>query len=373
MNLDKKEEHNSCELLRPSGDDLLHHSQDNCNTSLPKCQLDQEIEEKWNPKKLACEPLVLSYYRLGYDDKACHVSECGSFLEFAKTSESVRKELPAGAPSGSAPELLTSEAFKLRKANFCRDRLCPMCSWRRSYKIFGQVSRIMNVIGSEYSFIFVTLTVPNCSPDELISTLDKLSKGWDKFSRYKRIKSVIKGYFKALEITYNIRSDSFHPHFHIVFAVPKDYVHLRDYIKRDEWLFFWQKAMNDFSITQVDVRMAKDKKRNSKGVEAKKVLASAVAEIAKYAVKSGDYLFDNDFLTDHVVSYLVPALADRRLCSFGGVFKNVAHDLNLDDAENGDLVHLDPELRSDVAIQIYRYGWSCGAYKLIEIKDNYIE
>lgn len=369
MKFDKKEEHISCELIRPSCDDLLHPVQSNCNTSLHKSQLEKEIEEKWNLKKLSCEPLILSYLRLGYSDKASHVADCGSFLEFAKISDCVRKELPAGVPSGNAPELLTTDAFKLRKANFCRDRLCPMCSWRRSYKIFGQVSRIMNVIGSDFSFIFVTLTVPNCSPDELINTLDKLSKAWDKFSRYKRIKAVVKGYFKALEITYNQLADTFHPHFHVVFAVPKDYVHLRDYIKRDEWLALWQKAMNDYSITQVDVRMARDKKKNLNGLEAQKVLSSAVAEIAKYAVKSGDYLFEFDWLTDHVVSFLVPALADRRLCSFGGVFKIVAHDLNLDDIENGDLVHLDPELRSDVAIQIYRYGWSCGAYKLIEIKD----
>ena len=30
---------------------------------------------------------------------------------------------------------------KLKSANFCRLRLCPMCQWRRSLKMFGQVKK----------------------------------------------------------------------------------------------------------------------------------------------------------------------------------------------------------------------------------------
>ena len=30
----------------------------------------------------------------------------------------------------------------LDQVNFCKDRLCPMCAWRKSLKIFGQISQI---------------------------------------------------------------------------------------------------------------------------------------------------------------------------------------------------------------------------------------
>ena len=53
------------------------------------------------------------------------------------------------------------------------------------------------------------------------------------------------------------------------------------------------------------------------------------------------------------------------MTAFGGVFDDVSKSLQLDDIENGDLVHLDElELRSDVACLIRRFGWSSGAYKM---------
>jgi Plasmid rolling circle replication initiator protein and truncated derivatives len=229
----------------------------------------------------------------------------------------------------------------------------------------------MDQIANDYEFLFLTLTVPNCTADELVKTLNAMSKAWIRFTHYAPIKRILKGFFKALEITYNLKADTYHPHFHNVLAVPKRYFKEKDYLKRDEWLRLWQKAMNDDSITQVDIRRARGKIKGSEvsveGVEAVKALASAIAEIAKYAVKSSDYLFQSERITDKVVSVLVPALSGRRLCSFGGCFQEVHQALQLDDAEDGDLVHVNNELRSDLAVQIYRYGWSCGAYKLIEI------
>ena len=60
-------------------------------------------------------------------------------------------------------------------------------------------------------------------------------------------------------------------------------------------------------------------------------------------------------------------MKNRRLCSFGGCFDVARKQLQLDDCEDGDLIHVDgSELRSDVAYMVRRYKWSCGAYKLTE-------
>lgn len=311
--------------------------------------LKEEILKKFSPKREASELLSASYERIGYESKSERVKGCGTYLEFKK------------------PVSDNTEKWRLHSANFCRDRLCPLCSMRRTYKIFGQISQIMDVIEDKYAFIFLTLTVPNCDAETLYKTLNNMQEGFRKYIKYKPIKKAVLGIFKSLEITRNKKNGSYHPHYHNILAVDKNYFTSRDYIKRDDWLKMWQKAMKNPSITQVDVRKCKSDD-NKEGENAVKSLRSAVAEVAKYSVKSVDYLILNDpELTDDIVLTLSSALNGKRLCSFSGIFDEARKALKLDDCENGDLIHIDNEkLRADVAYMIRRYSWSCGAYKLIE-------
>ena len=363
----KKKELNGCEPLNSCVVDMVHnkHIQDNSTILAPKSQclqdvsaenqLEKELKEKFTPKKSMGEKLVFSYLRLGYDDKAEKVANCGTLLEFAKYSD---------------------EKYKLHRANFCRDRLCPLCAWRRSYKIFGQVSQIMDVIEKDYTFIFLTLTVRSCDGERLSELITRMNKAWAKFIKYSRIKKICKGFFRGLEITYNKETDMYHPHFHVIIAVPKGYFAHGDYIKQSEWLDMWRKAMKDPRILILDVRRVRSKDATSSGADmanALKSVGSAVAEIAKYAVKSADYLFESEQLTDFCVYTFTESLRNRRLCAMGGCFLEAHQKLQLDDTEDGDLIHVDGEIRSDVAIQIVKYGWSCGAYKLIAVEDKALD
>lgn len=335
---------------------------DSTNLSICQDSLTEELATRFTPKRKASEVLALSYLRIGYLNKSDRVLNCGTLLEFQRAEN--------------------ENEWKLSSANFCRDRLCPMCSWRRTYKIYAQISQIMNVIENDYAFLFLTLTIPNCSADELPKTIDRLQAGWQRLIHYKRFQTAVKGYFKALEVTRNTdrRSKSYntyHPHYHVILAVNPSYFKNKDYIKQAEWLSMWRKAMQDDSITQVDIRRCKGKDC-LEGAEAVKTLGSAVAEVAKYSVKSADYLGrmdKNGFLVapfpneeiDEAVLYLGAALHRRRLTALGGIFEETAKQLQLDDCEDGDLIHVDGSaVRSDVAFMIRRYGWSCGAYKLLE-------
>lgn len=359
----EKKELNGCEPLNSIRTDMALNSHHNSTILVPKSQeneLEKELSEKFTPKKKLSERLIMSYIRLGDDDpdylrKAENVVSCGSSLEFAKYSD---------------------DSFKLHRANFCRDRLCPMCAWRRSYKIFGQVSQIMDLIEKDYAFIFVTLTVRSCDGEQLSEYIDRMNRAWRRFIQYKRIKQICKGFFRGLEITYNAETDCYHPHFHVIFAVPKGYFNHKDYIQHDEWLDLWRKAMQDPKILILDVRRVRDKNATAAGAEMANTLksvGSAVAEIAKYAVKSSDYLFINERLTDICVYTFSESLKNRRLCAMGGCFQDAHKKLQLDDSEDGDLIHLDGEIRSDVALQIFKYGWSCGAYKLVEVIDKALD
>lgn len=334
---------------------LIDSSNFDYNTLSENKQLEttlKQISEKFESKKKKSLLLASSYERLNYSKRSERVKSCGTYLEFTEYASD-------------------DEKLHLTYANFCRDRLCPMCSWRRTYKIFGQVSKIMDVIENDYAFLFLTLTVPNVSASELPAKIDQMQKAFNVYMRYVSIKRAVKGYLRILEITYNRKSRTFHPHFHVIIAVAPSYFKKSDYIKRDDWLYMWQKAMKDFSITQVDVRRVKDK-FSSDCVEAVQSIKSAVAEVAKYAVKDSDYI--NPFskkLTDFCVETLLAAITKRRLIVFGGIFETVRKQLELD-PDDDDLIFVSPdgELRGDLALCVYRFGWSAGTYKLYSIENK---
>ena len=157
--------------------------------------------------------------------------------------------------------LTVSSDLKLTNANFCKVRLCPMCSWRRSLKIFGQVSRVMDYVEENYNYryIFLTLTVKNCYGEDLRDTLDLMTKSFNKLSERKAFKQAVKGYFRSLEITYNKKDNTYHPHFHMILAVNKNYfTDDRVYLSQEKWTNLWQSVLQVDYIPIVHVKKIKE-------------------------------------------------------------------------------------------------------------------
>ena len=311
----------------------------------------------WQGKKLRTIELAESYRRLGeeFKSKYFRVRDCGTFLEFKK--------------------YLNDNSMKLNQANFCKVRLCPMCSWRRSLKIYGQVSKIMNEVvkNEDLEFIFLTLTTRNCEGKDLSDTIDNIFKAFNIMTKREKYKKAIKGYFRALEVTHNLNVmsdwfDTYHPHFHIILVVNKSYFsNTKIYISQREWTSLWKDVLNVDYIPIVDVRRFKDS--NSKGIE------KSIAEAAKYSVKSDDYIIREDItneiietMTDDAVFILDKALAHRRLTAFGGILKEYHKKLNLDDMEDGDLVNTDnEELREDIDYILETYHWNVGYQQYLRL------
>lgn len=324
------------------------------STQISTCQesTEKELIEVFTPKRMFSELLSESFSRLSLDSRAYRTAQCGTILKFSH---------------GITDQGLDPHGH-LAEANFCRDRLCPQCSHRRAMKIFSQVSKIMTHMGNSFEYLFLTLTVPNCSPDELDNTLTRLFKAFDRLMKRRNVKRAVHGFFRALEVTRNDEHDTYHPHFHCVLAVNPSYFHKADYIPQSEWLQMWRDAYGDQSITQVDVRKAKPKKStfDELGNLVSNDLGSVVAEVAKYTVKSSDYIFPNDpEKTDRVINVLAGALKSRRLVQYGGIFKKLHKELNLSDPEDGDLINVTDELHPALAHIILTYSWSIGAYKLM--------
>lgn len=296
----------------------------------------------WSEK--ASKTRVLAdIYEIVNPSKAVRLRNCASFLDY-HVCENGKK--------------------RLVNANFCRVRLCPMCVWRRTLKIFSQTSAIMDVINNEfgYEYIFLTLTMKNCEPDDLSEAIDMMMNSWNKFSKYKDFKQAIKGFYRGFEVTHNLDPnskdyDTFHPHFHCVLAVNKSYFKSRDYLSQGKWTNLWAKALG---VTYHPVVHVKKIKGNT---------ALAVAEVAKYAVKDGDYIIpDDEQMTLKTVELLDRVLAKRRFVSFGGIFKDVHKRLNLDDPEDGDLImsRYTPDLPD---YKLITYVWHSGYRQYVKIKN----
>jgi len=313
----------------------------------------EEFTEKFTPKHENSILLSKSYHRLKDHKRADRIEQCGSLLKFSHDIDGYGEIDLKG---------------KLHYANFCRERLCPMCAWRKTLKSYSQVSQVMDIMPKGYRFIFLTLTIPNCTAEKLQETVSSLFKSWDRLCKNRRFKGQIKGFIRVLEITRNKKSKTYHPHFHCILAVKDDYFAGRNYISRNEYLKLWQKACDDDSITQVDVRVIRDKK-SGKAVRSDDSMSykSAIAETTKYTTKDSDFLkVKSDKETDDIVKTLTDALKGRRLIHYGGIFKDLAKQLKLEDIEKADLIHIDEDKVSNaVAKLIVSYHWSMGAYTIL--------
>lgn len=285
-----------------------------------------------------------------------NISSCGTFLEYKVNKETGEK--------------------KLNQANFCKVRLCPMCAWRRSLKIFGQVSKVMNVALDKTSnrFIFVTLTQKNVDAENLKIELDKIYKAFYDFVKRDKIKRMSLGWFRALEVTYNFETGMYHPHFHVVFMVKNHYFRNKNlWLDHSDWQQLWKESLKVDYDPQVFSQAVQDKK--GKG------MAGAVAEVAKYTVKEDNLIIkDEDGVfhldeTDENIKVLDDALAGRRLTAFGGQLKDIHKHLKMDDAEYGDLIVTDQDQleNEDLNYVIVKYFWHVGFSNYVKISSKEID
>lgn len=257
-------------------------------------------------------------------------------------------------------------SLKLASAKFCRVRLCPICQWRRSLKTYSQVQQVVKYLAERrinahhkpYEYIMLTVTVPNVDGIDLSHELDLIHRGWQRIMQRKNVARIAKGWVRATEVTYNAKNDTWHPHIHAIIAVNASYFSdSRVYISQPEWLEYWRDAMRCPRITQVDIR-------RTYGTPEK-----ACAEISKYACKPSDYVDASDLdKMAYLLDTLDETLTHRRFLAWGGTLKEAHKALDLDDAENGDLIHIGDELEAaSAAGKLAEWTWAPGPHVYIRV------
>lgn len=303
------------------------------------------------------------------------------------------------------------DGVKLREANFCKHRLCPLCNWRRGLKVYGALKQILVFLAPQgYRYIALTLTVRNCTGGVLAGMIDRMVQGWRDMTHndytlgrnfwreWRGKESVVQGAFRSLEVTINKEDGTYHPHFHVLLAVDPSYYSKSKslYVDHDKWVQVWRNAMAldynprvmvqaadksssllyDLSKGDMGKLVGNADERDAAAPEARGVEANQPDDaLARYISKSGEeYAVKLDFLTDsddldvkkRCVLDLFTSLYRRRLVSFSGCFREARKELGLSDPESGPLDDgpADDDLISFVAA--WRY---CGGYQVMRWKS----
>jgi len=273
-------------------------------------------ERPWKGKKMNSLTVLKSFQNLGFEKKAERMEKCGAWLKFAECRNDNYK--------------------KLIHANFCKDRMCPMCNWRRSLKLQWQIMQILHkaVERKRMRFVFVTLTVRNVPGSELEDAISKMLKAFKRFMEYKAIDDFCIGYVRNLEVTYNAQRDDYHHHIHILMAMKPSYFDGKNYMRVSRWVGLWQRA---HKLDYTPVVWVYEVKSKSKSRPKEIPVLKAAAEIGKYSVKDTDYIFKgNQKLQDAVIQVLSAALKGRRLIGFGKLFDELHKELKLQNVEDKD-------------------------------------
>lgn len=278
---------------------------------LPKTKKNKK-DKSWDSHKSSCDDIsqmLKGSSKEAHQKQSKRIDECSQSLEFGWVLVST----------------VTGELkLRLKHAWFCRVRYCPICQWRRALmwvsRFFDAFPRIY-AAHPEMRYIMLTLTVKNCSITELRSTVNQMSKAWERLTKRKSFPAL--GFVRSLEVTRG-KDGSAHPHFHILLAVPPSYFG-KNYLSKDKWAALWQDAMRLDYKPVCDVRIVKEKPNKGQIVEGlptestsdpMKALMSAITETIKYTTKPSDMVKEKAWLLT-----MVDQMRNVRAVALGGIFK----------------------------------------------------
>lgn len=258
---------------------------------------------RWREYKICANAIGEAVMKSKLDDrlkaKAIAINGCSSFLLFAENKTTGEK--------------------KFKRTFLCRQRLCPICQWRRASRQRYDLIEIVDQV-SESDFLFITLTAKNCDGEELRETIKWMNDSFYKFYKNRlnneRKKGFCSGYYKQIEVTCNKDDNTYHPHIHVLAAIDKSYYN-RNRIKLEEWQLLWQKYLGIEYLPRVKVKSVK------KGEE-------ELLRICSYITKANVYVNgdDADFTAERF-ELMDRQLRNLRMFATGGVFEKARKRLKI--------------------------------------------
>ena len=323
------------------------------------------------------------------EKKKRNIEIANKFLYLAKTIDKRAEDLLSQGESGQADlERLKADFYRKRgfrmkdcskfitmsvcpdcgrsvgsSASLCRDRVCPTCAWRLSAKQSAEMLYTLTYINDieNYTAAFLTLTVENCAVEQLEPTLKMMSEAWHRMLAKRKNKDLIVGTARSAEITYNQKSKTFHPHFHIIMLLDgvepttKAIGEMNAYFNEE-----WRKAARLIYQPITDLRLIS----TDAPLEYDKPIADqyrrAILETFKYTIK-------DDQLADMPLGsfrYYVDAINGKRLVNYTGVVKEARQQLDYcDDLEAETTEKRCDNCSAEMISAVYQWSFAENTYK----------
>lgn len=298
------------------------------DTKLPLSAV-SEKDSIWDKQRHRTEIVGDIYsYNAEFERYAERMNDCSTFLAYG----------------------FNDSGLKLKHANFCRVRHCPVCQWRRSLLWKSNMYVAYEEIKAQYPthrWLFLTLTLKNPRIEDLRETLQHMNKSWQRLIKRKEFMTAVDGWIRTTEVTRpkkkkNKKSDPdvicpifgnthAHPHFHVMLLVKPSYFS-HGYIKQEKWSELWQDVLRVDYMPVVDIRAIKAKKKIQQTED--EAIKSAIMETLKYAVKPDDMLGDGSRAANEWFYELTKQTFKLRFVASGGALKDaLKRDEDITDAD----------------------------------------
>lgn len=239
----------------------------------------------------------------GYESRALRMHDCSDKVEIAFCPQCGK--------------------YEITKAKLCRDRLCPVCSWRLAIKRFSDMSTVCSALLKDYpenQWSFLTVTVQNCPPARLGATLSEMSAAYNRMRQRKVFKNSIAGWARTVEVTFNADDKTMHPHFHvlIMWQPGVDVLHEGAVL-----LNHWIASVRDLVVSYKgqNIEDVTGKQEKYEGVD----LTAAVLETFKYTQKASEVLD----MPISIFRDFVKNMQGKRAVAFGGLVKEYMRQLHI--------------------------------------------
>lgn len=242
-------------------------------------------------------------YRYIYAKRAERMRSCGTWMEAARMQDG---------------------KFVVIRANWCRDRLCPMCAWRRSRRNAIALQRAVDYrkqLRPGGRWILLTLTIRNVDSSDIANSLDILVHAWDNLRHRREWERCFIGGARSIEITRNSDSGTYHPHLHALLECCDDY-YGDEYLTHARLLYYWRDAVSVYTgVYDQDLRV------DIRAVDTGSDASGSVKEVSKYILKSAPLL--ESPLED--LDELAAAVHGRRLVAYTGTIRKAMRELAISD------------------------------------------
>ncbi|NES04614.1 MAG: protein rep [Okeania sp. SIO2F4] len=201
-----------------------------------------------------------------------------------------------------------NSGFKLRESAFCKVRLCPICSARKSAMWKAKCLQIWPLLTSEHPhlrYLFLTLTIKNVPVVNLKNVIVRLLR--PSIKRFFRLLSyrlgdTFQGRIRKFECTYSSKRYC-HPHYHYLLAVSPEYFD-EFYLRFEEWRSLWQQSLRSDYKPLINIQAVSSD--DEKGL----------LEVLKYELKPSDFKKDYRWLSEFGLQ-----VSGTKIYSTGGILR----------------------------------------------------